>query len=63
LCCEITAGDGEPNHPKGEVLFKQMVQQRLDDAHVNSPVPNMYLNAQHSEAQVKEFGPDAKDKV
>jgi hypothetical protein len=51
----------KPKDLKGEILFKHMVQQCLNDTNVKSHVPLMCLDVQHSEAQIKEFGPDTKD--
>jgi hypothetical protein len=56
----IMAEYWDPKHLKGEALFKHMLQRRLNDSIVKSRAPIMYLDVQHSEDQVKYFGPDTK---
>jgi uncharacterized radical SAM superfamily Fe-S cluster-containing enzyme len=51
----------KPKELKGESLFKHMVQHRLNDSRSKIHTPIVYLGIEHSEAQVKELGPDAKD--
>jgi hypothetical protein len=51
----------KPHDLKGEALFNHMLQHRLNDTIAKSHIPSMYLGVEHSEAQLKEFGPDVKD--
>jgi hypothetical protein len=51
----------KPKDLKGEALFKHMVKYCLNDARAKSLATSMYLGIEHYEAQVKEFGPGAKD--
>jgi hypothetical protein len=51
----------KPKDLKGEALFKHTVQHFFTDSRAKIHTPSVYLNIEHSEAQVKELGPDAKD--
>jgi hypothetical protein len=59
--CRLTRLPFKPNDLKGEALFRHIVESHLNDATAKNHTPRMYLNVDHSEAQVKEFGPDVKD--